>query len=491
MNDLPITRNVNVTITSSPLAARRVGFGVLNIITKESGAITRPERFRTYTSTTSVAEDFDTSTKVYKGAQTYFAQQPQPETLMISMRYETDQPAEILGGADTFTVDEFTSITTGAFDVTINGTNTEVTGLDFSAAATLDDVATVIATGLGDDAGCTFEENKFVIRTTASGAANTLTFLREPSTGTDISELLKMRSAEDGALMSQGLAGETITDSLEAIQDKAGNAFYGFQFTNEVRDGVLVNGEEAVLAAADWSESQVKIFFNTTNDLNVLNRAVTTDICSKLKAKSLRRTGSTFSSYPSQYPSSSVAGRAFTWDTNVPDSHYSLMFKQMPTITVEALTGNEANTLDEKACNYVAPTAGTIFYQTGQMANGVFLDEVHGLDALESDLEVAVFNLLFQSTTKVPYTNEGVQQVIAEMRGVLDQYVRNGFLAAGYIDDGKGGQKYLKDGYEISFVPVEKVQSADRDMRKYSGISFVCIGAGALHNITITGTFKR
>ena len=491
MADLPITRITDVNITTSALAIERAGYGVLNVITKESNSIPRSERYRIYPNTTAVAVDHPTSSEAYKSAQTYFAQAPKPDVVMISNRYEVAQSAILQGGVLKALLPEFVAITDGAFSVSVDGVVTAVTGLDFSAVGDFDAVASVINVGLSPDAGCVFDTDKLIVTSVATGVASTISFVSSPATGTDISELMQMRSAEDGALLAQGIAAETVTASLEAIQDKAGDTFYGFQFTKEVRDAVSINGEDAVEAAADWAESQVKVFFNTTNDQNVLNKAVTTDICSKLQAKSLKRTISTFSSFPSQYPSASVAGRAFTVNFEVPDSTITLMFKQLPTVTVEDLSFSEAVTLDAKACNYMAKTAGAIFYQTGQMASGVFFDEVHGLDALENDMETEVSNVLYLASTKVPYTNKGIQRLISAMRKSLDKYRLNGLLAAGFIDDGFGGQKFLSEGYEISFVPVEQTSSSDRDMRKYSGLSFVCKGAGALHGVTINGTFNR
>lgn len=495
MSDLPLSRIVDVSISTSPQAIQRVGFGVLNIVTAESGGVTRFERYRTYSSIDSVAGDWDSDTEAYKSAQTYFSQQPSPSEVMISTRYPTAQSALLQGGVvTTDSLPDFQAISDGSFKVAINGVNQEVTGLDFTSAVDLTGVATVIDTGLSAfSAGCIYDDENLVfqITTDATGDGATLSYLGTATSGTDISELLQMQNAEQGALIADGLDAETITASLNAIEDKAGNDYYGFQFTKEVRDDVEINGEDAVIAAASWAEARVKIFFNTTNDLNTLNAAVTSDIASKLQSASYRRTITTYSSYPSQYPSASVAGRAFTVNFDVPNSTITLMFKQLPSITSEDLTFSQAETLDAKACNYLTVTGGVIFYQTGQMASGVFLDEVHGIDALESDIQVDVANLLYQSTTKIPYTNGGVQQIISVIRKVLDRYVLNGLLAAGYTTDAFGNDYYLPSGYEISFIPVQDVSQSDKDIREYNGISFLCLGAGAIHKVTVSGTFER
>lgn len=487
MADLPYSSIVNVSLVTSPQAVSRSGFGVLNIITKEEGGIPRSSRYKTYNSTDEVAADWATSTEAYKAAATYFSQSPRPTTVMISTRYEASQSAILRGGSVVGTVDEFKAVTAGAFDIVIDGVTKNVTGVDLSGISTLEQVAPILTTALGDDGVCSFDGTRFTIETATVGSSAKISYLI-PTASSELIDLLRMGGAEQNATIASGIDGETITASLQSIADKAGNQFYGFQFTKEVRDKVQVNGEDAVLAAADWAESQSnpRVFFNTTNDLDTDDSSITSDIASQLAAKNLKRTITTYSSYPSQYPSSSVAGRAFTVNFNQPNATITLMFKQLPTITVEELSSSQAAALQGKKCNFFAKVGASSIYQTGVMANGQFFDEVHGTDWLVDAIQVDAYNVLYSNGTKIPYTNAGVQRLIAAVRKVLNQAVLNGLGAAGYV-----GEEFLAEGFKITYTPVEDNNAGNIAQRHYDGIQFILKGAGAIQGLTINGVFER
>ncbi len=494
MADLPYSSVVRAGISTSPQAAQRRGFGVLNIITKETNEkFSSAKRTEIYPNIDAVAIDWSASTEAYKAAQSYFAQQPKPKSVMVGVRFETAQPAQVRGGSVEATLAEFQAISDGEFDITVDGVNTAVTALNFATDTDFNQIAARISTALTGGT-VTHDGIRFYVKTVATGVLAAISFLRNPTSpvGTDISSLMQCASAEEDAIISpKGVDAETISGSLNAIEREAGDTFYGFQFTKEIRDKVQVNGEDAVLAASAWAEARVKVFFNTTNDLDVLDSVVTTDICSLLQKNNLRRTISTYSSYPSQYPSSSVSARAFVVNFSQPNATITLKFKQLPTITTESIHYAQALTLDAKGCNALVSVGGNPMYQQGQMANGVFFDEVHGLDWLENAIQIAVFNVLYTSTTKVPFTNTGFQRLTAAVRKTLDEGVRNGLLAAGYTTDDFGNPRFLPNGYEVTYTKKEDMNQGDIDARSFNGIQFLALGAGALHSVQIDGVFQR
>lgn len=489
MATLPYNSVVNVSITTTPQAVQRTGFGVLNIVTKEIGGITRAERYRLYPSIEAVSVDFPSSTEAYKSASTYFSQSPRPKMVMISNRFEDAQPALLTGGTVEATLGAFKAISDGGFDLRVGGDVKDVTGLDFSAATDFTGVASVISAGLSPKATCAWKDTKFEITSASSGVSSTLTYLSEGSTGTNISSLMQCAGAEEDALLAQGVDAETVTQSLDAIQERAGSAFYGFSFTKEVRDKVVINGESSVIAAAIWAEARVKVFFNTTNDLDTLNPAVETDTASLLEKQGFNRSLSTYSSYKTQYPEASVAGRAFTVDFNVPNSVITLMFKKLPTISSEGFGSQQQLALDAKNCNYYTSVGSFDMFQKAKMASGKFFDTVHGVDWLTDAIQIEEFNTL--ATNKViQFTDAGTNRLEATLRKVLDQAVLSGLAASGYYTNPTTGEEeFLPLGYKINRVAVKDIPAGDKSARQYNGLSFYLIGAGAIHGVDINGTF--
>lgn len=490
---IPTSKVVNVAIAIGATFPARAGFGTLNIVTAETGVIGVAERKRAYSTLDGVAADWSANTEVLKAATAYFSQQPKPTSLVVSVRFPTAQSAQLRGGAVT-SVTEFLTVADGSFAISIDGDAQDITGIDLTdGEVTLDDVAAsiqsalqAVATGGYSAATCTHDGTRFYITSGTTGVSSTISFLSavDPATGTDISSMLQMALGE--GTKENGLAAETITASLNAIAQKD-NSWYGLLFTKEVRDGVQVNSEDAVVAAASWCEARVKTFFNTTNDIDSYDSVTTNDIGSVLEAASYRRTITSFSSYPSQYPSASLAGRAFTVNFSQPNSTITLMFKQLPGITVEDLSDNQLAVLESKNINSYITVGGVNMFTDSRMANGVFYDEVHGIDWLTNAIQTNVFGYMVTRTTKVPYTDKGTAALEQQTIRALDEAVLNGLAAPGETIDGE----FLGNGYKTTLISVADVNQSDKEARFYPGLSFVILGAGAIHGVQINGVFER
>lgn len=493
---IPVSSIVQVSMTIGAQFPARAGFGTLNLVTAEAGVIGLAERIRSYSNIDGVAADWSASTEVIKAATAYFSQQPKPIRLKVSTRFPTAQSAQLRGGSFPNTVDNlalFNAISDGEFEISIDGDIQDIDAMDFSTDTTLDLVAVrietalqTVATGGYTLATCTYDGNRFFITSGTTGIASTISFLTvvTPAVGTDISALLNMQLGQ--GTKADGIAAETISASLAAIQN-LDQDWYGLAFTKEVRDGVIINGENAVEAAADFVEARIKVFVNTSNNLDVLDSVTTTDIMSVLKAKNISRTMNTFSSHPEQYPSCSIAGRAFTVNFNQPDSTITLKFKQMPGITSENLTQNQKAVLDSKNGNALIIVGASSMFAESFMANGVFFDEVHGIDWLQNAIETQVFGYTLTRPAKVQYTNKGAASLEQQMIIPLDEAVRNGLAAPGFTLD----NVFLPQGYTTNAIPVEEINQGDKEARIYPGLSFTILGAGAIHNVQINGIFER
>ena len=165
---------------------------------------------------------------------------------------------------------------------------------------------------------------RLVVNSGSTGALSTIGFANPGVSGTDVHELLHWEQGE--ATKQNGVDAESITASLTAIE-AVDQDWYGLVFTKEVRDNVIINSEDSVLAASNWCQARTKLFFNTSNDLDALDGvgAVNT-IGAAIDAAGLDQTNTTFSTYPSQYPGSSAAARIFTTDFSAPNSVMTLKF---------------------------------------------------------------------------------------------------------------------------------------------------------------------
>ncbi len=497
-----VSRIVGVNISVSPLALQRAGFGILNII-GVTDVIPTEERVREYNSMTDVAADFADTDEEYLAAQIFFSQVPRPTVLYISRRNTVATKAELVGGAASTLPGDFSSYEDADIDINIDGTVRHLTGLDFSAITTMEDVAAVLQTALNaavTGTTCTWSATtgKFTITNATAGSSHTLSFMVGVSED-DIVQSLCLGSACGGSIIP-GFDVETAAQCLNAIEEK-NSKWYGFAFTKEVNDDQIF-----CLAAAAWAEARTKLFCNTTKDANTIITGNTSSLAYALKTLDYSRTFSVYGPTvvdsegdviaTNDYAAISVFARGATVDFNAENSTITYKFKQCPGIAPVDLSATHASNLIAANCNYytqfgtaLSGDAVTILAE-GVCANGRFLDEVVGIDWLQNAIQTDVFNFLFQSTTKIPQTDAGVTGIVQVLSSDLEQAVTNGLAAPGYVTIG-GQRVFLPKGYHIFQGLTENQNQADREARKAPPISFILKGAGAIHSVTITGTFVR
>lgn len=479
---IEITEFVNASISISPTGVGTGNFGILGFLTNEAGVIPVAERARAYTGLASVGEDWAASSEVYKAATAFYSQTPQPTDFTVLMAYETAQAAQLVGGGSD-TVLELVAITAGALTLTIDGTLVELTGLDFSGESSYDEIAVVLQTALALElvgTTCTHNGYSFVITAPTTGSTSTITFATA-----GIQEELGL--AQHQAIVSDGIDPETPVDALAVILSK-GIEFIGLDLHKEYRDQTGQATGTNTTDIADWCEAAKKIFLNTTNNLATLSSVITTDTGSQLMAKTLRYSMTQFAKNVNEYPSSNIFGRAASVNFEGISTTLTLNLKQSPTITAEDLTPNEFDVLRSKRVSVVAKIGkSTNAFTDSRMASGSWLDTTHGLLWLENRIEVDSFNLLYQTSTKIPYTQYGINLAIARLERSCEAAVRNGLAAPGYLPDGT----YLPDGYVVDSVALGDVAAGDKGNRIYRGLSFKMVGAGALHELFISGEFAE
>jgi len=233
----------------------------------------------------------------------------------------------------------------------------------------------------------------------------------------------------------------------------------------------------------------------TTQNASVLDSTSTTDIAYVLKSMGLQRTYIQYSSY-SPYAAASFFGRAATVDFNASNTTITLMFKAEPLISPENLTTTQAAVLKSKNCNvYATYQNGKSIIQYGTMANGAFFDEIHGADWFTNALQVALWNRLYTSTTKIPQTDSGIHGLAVTAESVCVQAVANGWIAPGTWNGPPIGPintgDYLPKGYYVYQPSVDSQSQADREARKAPPMQIMAKLAGAVHSVNVVTTINR
>lgn len=479
---LNIGRLVRATVNLAPLAAARRGFGTL-LIAGDSNVINGRDRIRTYVDLESVAEDFGTSAPEYLSASLYFGQTPRPNQLMIGRWLRTATAGLIQGGILTTAeqaMANWTSITTGSFKIDIDGVEQSVTGLDFSAATNLNGVASEINTVL-TGATAAWDGSRFVITSATTGASSSVGYASAAASGTDISAQLKLTSAT-ALVPVPGYDAETPVECATALANLSG-MWYGLTFAAST----MPTDDQAVDVAAFIQGASIsRIFGFTEIDTRVLDAAWTTDMASRLKSLNYTRSFVTYSA--NKYAVASMFGRAFSVNFSANRSTITLMYKQEPGVVAELLTETQAQTLKAKRCNvFVQYQNDTAIIQYGVMSGQAYFDEIHGLDWFTDALQTALYNLLYQSKTKIPQTDAGQNQLVNTASNVCAEAINNGLVAPGQWNADGFGQlergQFLTEGFYIYTQPMALQDQSIREQRIAPPIQIALKLAGAIHEI--------
>lgn len=113
----------------------------------------------------------------------------------------------LIGGP--VTLGDLTSISDGALKISVDGTERALSGLNFTSASTLADVATAlqsaITTAGSTGTTVTATENALIITSPTTGASSVISYASAPDSGTDVSALLGLTQAS-GASQANGAA---------------------------------------------------------------------------------------------------------------------------------------------------------------------------------------------------------------------------------------------------------------------------------------------
>jgi len=362
-------------------------------------------------------------------------------------------------------------------------------GMTFAGVTNLNGAATIIQSAL-TGAGCQWDGSRFIIKSLSSGPTSTVSYASPGGTGTNVSGVLRLTQATGAAVPVDGILAETPLEAAIALRQHP--EWYGLMFATP---DPLDDDDHMSVAEFIEGADPISIYGLTTQKTDCLDMTITTDLLSRLKGEVLERTFSQFSS-ESPYACASIFGRAFTVDFEGSNTVITLKFKQEPGVQGEMLTTNQAAALRFKHGNvFVYYSNDVAIIQEGVMANGFFFDEVHGTDWQANRVQTDVFNLLYQSTTKIPQTNAGVHMIVTVVENALSQGVVNGLLAPGQWNAAGFGQlnfgQMLPKGYYVWAPLLESQPQSIREQRIAPTIQCALKLAGAVHKANVILTVNR
>lgn len=498
-NALPISDIVTVAISVAPSAPQAKSFGCALILGINTN-LPLYDRVRTYTNLAGVAVDFATNTDEYKAAAAYFGQNPAPASVKIGRKFTTAQSGVLRGGPNVDqTLGDYTAITNGGFDITINGVLKQLTGINLSGAANLAAVAADLQTALAaavSGTTCSYDATtkRFIVTIAGTtGTGSTVSFAAPPTSSgppTDLSALLQLTNVT-GASVNQGIAIETVTAAWTASL-AWDQGWYGMIIT-----GTTAQDSKDSMA---FAQSNGLLFFDATADANVEDGTQTSDLAYYNKNQAYDKALVLFDNVNSdKFICASAIAKMLAVDYTQPNSFITLWGKSAPGYAPVIITETQRAAIEGKNGNYLgsfgSQSSATSMFMTGKVGSGRFVDEVIGLDWLANLMQTAVFAEMIGATSKIPQTDAGAARLVKALQIALAQARTAGLLAPGYWTGPDTGEvkngSFLQTGYYVFAAPVSSQSASDRAARKAPALTAIGIGAGAIQSAAVGFTFQR
>lgn len=467
---IPISEITKVTLEISPSITAPESFGTVLFLTSEDeNSVFTTRRSYEYVTLNDVIEDHGAESEAAKAASFWY--QAGAEKFQVGFIKSETVAASLTGSI--VSTEDFAEVVDGGFTLTVDGQAFFVTGLDFSLDADVEAVVDTLnakITQYGVSASAELDVITLSKLTAGTGSI-------EPLSDDIGGAVAALKLGEGFTTTVEGVSPETLVQAITEVTDED-DSYLMIAFHKDYRDTVEVDDLAAYAGASD------KILLNVTNKTNAYNPLSEANVGVRLEQKSFTNVLTVYSSFPNEYPEVAAGARAAIVNFDSVGSTITLAHKVLPGVTVEKLKNSQWKVLKERNINAVINLRGNYRFEYGVMASGNYFDSIHGGLWLKSRIQSDVSARLML-LDKVAYTDEDIAILVQTMTTGLEQAITNGLGAPGFDDAGN----YYPLGYEIYAQPVETVAIADKKNRIYRGLSFILIGAGALHQLEINGKF--
>jgi len=277
---------------------------------------------------------------------------------------------------------------------------------------------------------------------------------------------------------------ETLVDGINRTSDTV--QYFGIMSN-------YIEGEAETLAAAALVQTLNKMAFFVQR--NTAELAPTTGILTQLKDGSFWKSRGLYYGSATDIGAlqmkAAYAGRALSVIFSGSNTTMTMHLKDLNTIVPDP-------SMTQTILNQ-AQTAGADCYISIQGVAKVFcsganrfFDQVYNLLWFVGAIEIAGFNYLAQTSTKIPQTENGMDGLKAAYRAVCQQAVTNAYAAPGVWNSPTtfGSQADLLEnvaayGFYVYSLPISQQLQVDREDRKAPIVQIALKEAGSIHSSTV------
>ena len=487
---VPLSYTVNVSLSATPSGLADFNTNSIAIFTNEPAAFS--DSYQAYITPAAVEGDFGSNSLTYKMAQALFTPVPNFRSgggyLYIFPFGGTNATAATFTTPDlTDNLTAFKSVSDGSLSITIDSENYLITGLDFSKISTVADIVKVLnAKGLD----VYIEANENTIRFTSKRFGSTdsgvVISTQTTAVGTDIAVAAYLDASNGTTVAGTDAGGETLANAVSrALQQ----VYFGGVISTQYSD------DTTTLANSTAIQSKDVIFYNEIASLKDI-----ADLGAAIKGAG---NGKTRTLAYSQSPESSKIAIA-TYATIAQSVNYNGSNIAM-TMNLKTLTGLLGDNGLSDTYVLAANTNGVDIYGITGGLSVVYSNDNNGYtDDITANLwhkkatEIAGFNYLRQTNTKIPQTESGMTGLKNAYAQVCEKAIRNNTIAPGTwntaipFGDPEDFKRNIEEkGYYIYSIPVAQQAQTEREARKAPVCQIALKRSGAFHFSEVLITVER
>lgn len=483
--EVPLSMTINVSLSATPSGLADFNTNSVAIFSNETATFSEP--YRAYMTPVSVAQDFGTESLTYKMANALFNPVPNFRTgggvLYVFPFAGVNATASTLTTEDiSANVENFKTVKDGALNLTIDGVDTLITGLNFTAVTTLEDVVTVIK-GQNPDVNIEVKDNKIIFTSRKLGTNGSVA-IKTASSGTDLNGATYLNGANATSTTGVNATGDKLSDAVIAGLQQV---YFGGVLTTQYADDETIQANAKAIQSQDCTYYEV---MPSMKDIAITGKDI--------KSAGLGKTRTL--GYTLAVGKEAIA----TYATVSKSVNYSGT-NTANTLNLKTLTGIPADTgLNDTYVLYAQQNGVDIYGNTGGLSvvysndNNGYTDDIENQLWLKKALEVAGFNFLRQTNTKIPQTEQGVAGLRNAYAQVCEQAIRNGVAGAGTwnsavpFGDPEDFKRNIEEkGYYIYSTPVAQQSQTGRESRKCPIINIALKMSGAIHSSEVIVNIER
>lgn len=490
---VPLSYTINVSVSTAPTGLGEYNTNSICLLTNEQPLSTEP--FIWAVNVQDAINEYGTNSLTAKMVQSLFTPVPNLRTgngqVLIFPYTATNATA---GSTTTIAITDsiitaLKALSSADLTVTIDTVDYTCSGLDLTKITTVADLVGILKNQYLD---CDIEvvntnKIKFTSRTYGTSSAVALKATTAGS-GTDIYGSSYLDGANQVTAAGTAPSGTTIAAALAQAEEVG---YFGGVLTTQILDNASIEAASAAIQGKDHIYYEV---IQSLKNIGTLGAAI--KAAGNTKTRLLAKTDE----------GAVVAKQAIAaYSTIAQSTNYSGTDTAL-TMNLKQLTGIKPDGNINSTYYNLAKSNGVDIYATTEglscvysFDNGYYTDDATNLLWLKKALEVAGFNYLRKTNTKIPQTESGMVGLKTAYEKTCSQGVRNGVVGVGLqwndsipFGDPDDFQRNIEEkGYYIYSIPVAQQSQAEREERIAPLIQIAVKLSSAIHSSNVVVQVQR